>query len=169
MQLELRLLAERNLDDFAREMQEAFQLVVEEGFENDGLPVLPRQDIDAALVRRDACALEAVVGDERVGGAILFLDEEGREHECAFLYVKKDAHGRGVGTSLWKAIEGRYPDASAWRLCTPYFEIRNIYFYLKKCGFHIVDLFEDDCESQQGFQESSLMFSFVKRLDGRWA
>lgn len=168
MQLELRPLDEGNLDDFAKEMQDAFQLAVEEGLENDDSPILPRKDIDAAIVRPDACALEAVVGDERVGGAVLFLDKEDHEHECALLYVKKGVHNRGVGTLLWEAIERSYPDAVAWRLCTPYFETRNIYFYLRKCGFHIVDLFEDGQGVQRGVQESSLMFSFMKRFDGNW-
>lgn len=169
MQLELRPLGGENLEEFAREMQDAFQLAAEGGLENGDSPVLPRRDIDGALARPDACALEAVVGGERVGGTILFLDEERREHECAFLYAKKGMHNEGIGTLLWEAIEGRYPDAAAWRLCTPYFEVRNIHFYLKKCGFHIVDVFEDDQEVQQGDGENSLlMFSFLKRLDGKW-
>jgi len=28
-----------------------------------------------------------------------------------------------------------------WETCTPYFEQRNIHFYVNKCGFHIVEFF----------------------------
>ena len=31
-----------------------------------------------------------------------------------------------------------YPDTKVWETCTPYFEKRNIHFYVNKCGFHIV-------------------------------
>jgi catechol 2,3-dioxygenase-like lactoylglutathione lyase family enzyme len=30
------------------------------------------------------------------------------------------------------------PDTKVWETCTPYFEKRNIHFYVNKCGFHIV-------------------------------
>ena len=169
MELELRPLHASDLDAFAQEMQEAFQLAVENAPEDRQLPVLPREDIDASLAHPNAQALEAIVEGKRVGGTVLFLDEETKEHECAFLYVKKGAHGKGIGTSLWSAIEERYPEALAWRLCTPYFEVRNIHFYLRKCGFHIVDLFEEKHEESENADEKDLMFTFVKRRDGKWS
>ena len=30
-----------------------------------------------------------------------------------------------------------------WELVTPYFEVRNIHFYVNKCGFHIVEFFNE--------------------------
>jgi GNAT superfamily N-acetyltransferase len=169
MELELSPLDPKHLDAFAREMQEAFQLAVEDSPDAMKLPVLPRKDIDATLAHPNAQALEALAEGERVGGTVLFFDDESKEHKCALLYVKKGSHGRGVGTALWKAIERRYPDAAAWRLCTPYFEVRNIHFYLRKCGFHIVDLYREEFEGQEGVGQGELMFSFLKRLDGRWS
>jgi GNAT superfamily N-acetyltransferase len=169
MELELRPLDARSFDGFAQEMQEAFQLAIEDAPEEKAPPVLPRKDIDASLAHPNAQALEAICKGERVGGAVLFLNEETMEHECALLYVKKDSHSKGVGTALWKAIEKRYPETVAWKLCTPYFEVRNINFYLKKCGFRIVDLFEEMHKESGYADKRDLMFSFVKRLDGKWS
>ena len=169
MAIELKTLEKDDAERFASEMQAAFQLAVDDAPESAPLPVLPRRDIDASLAHEGAEALVAWEDGEPVGGAIIFPDQETREHECALLYVAARAHGKGIGTRLWSAIEEHYPDAKAWRLCTPCCEQRNIHFYLRKCGFHIVDLFEDstagtDCPAE----ERDMMFSFLKRLDGRW-
>lgn len=32
-----------------------------------------------------------------------------------------------------------YPDTKVWETYTPYFEKRNIHFYVNKCKFHIVE------------------------------
>ncbi len=169
MDVTLEPLQPQDTDAFAAEMQEAFQLAVDAVSDDEPLPVLPRQDIDESLANPGAVALVATCEGRRVGGTVLFLDEKTHEHACALLYVRADAHGRGIGAALWKAIEKRYPDALAWKLCTPYFEVRNIHFYLRKCGFHIVDLVSDpETGPADASGKGSLMFSFVKRLDGRW-
>ena len=31
----------------------------------------------------------------------------------------------------------------AWETITPYFEKRNVHFYVNKCGFHIVEFFNE--------------------------
>lgn len=170
MKLELKPLQAEDTDRFASEMQEAFQLAVGQSDEKMPLPVLPRCDIDASLAHPQAEALVAWLDGRPVGGAVIFPNQETKEYECALLYVAAAEHGEGIGSELWQAIEAYYPDAAAWTLCTPYFETRNIHFYLRKCGFRIVDLFEeaDKGEEHHG-DERGYMFSFVKRLDGRWA
>ena len=37
----------------------------------------------------------------------------------------------------WKEIEATYPETKIWETYTPYFEKRNIHFYVNKCGFQI--------------------------------
>lgn len=63
-----------------------------------------------------------------------------------------------------------------WETCTPYFEKRNIHFYVNRCDFHIVEFFNShhpdphDPESgeknayggEDGFDG---MFRFEKRMD----
>ena len=61
------------------------------------------------------------------------------------LCVKNGAQSKGIGFEIWKQIEEKYPNTIKWHTCTPYFETRNIYFYVNKCGFHITK-FENDRE-----------------------
>lgn len=58
-----------------------------------------------------------------------------------FLYIKANAQGKGIGTKAWKAIEEAFPETKVWELYTPYFEKRNIHFYVNKCGFKIVEFY----------------------------
>ena len=46
---------------------------------------------------------------------------------------------------------------------TPYFEVRNIHFYVNKCGFHIVEFFNEHhpAPSDSGM-DKDLSFRFVK-------
>ena len=37
----------------------------------------------------------------------------------------------------WLAVEALHPETKVWETCTPYFEKRNIHFYVNKCGFQI--------------------------------
>lgn len=170
MKLELKNLQAHDADRFASEMQEAFQLAVDHAGEKTPLPVLPRTDIDESLANPQAEALVAWMDGRPVGGTVIFANRETREYECALLYAAAAEHSKGIGTELWQAIEAHYPDAVAWTLCTPYFETRNIHFYLRKCGFHIVDLIEEPDKDEKHYgDERDYMFSFIKRLDGRWA
>ena len=69
---------------------------------------------------------------------------------------------------MWKKIEELYPDTKIWETCTPYFEKRNIHFYVNKCGFQI-DQFWCECfqpkneipEEDNDYGPSE-MFRFVK-------
>lgn len=38
-------------------------------------------------------------------------------------------------------MEKLHPEVKVWETVTPYFEKRNIHFYVNRCGFHIVEFF----------------------------
>lgn len=69
-----------------------------------------------------------------------------------------------------------YPDTKVWETCTPYFEKRNIHFYVNKCGFHIDEFWceyykPDLAFSDEGFDDMTEegpdeMFSFIKVMKG---
>ena len=50
------------------------------------------------------------------------------------------------GYAAWCAVEQLNPEVKVWETCTPYFEKRNIHFYVNKCGFHIVEFVRGDDE-----------------------
>ena len=64
-----------------------------------------------------------------------------------------------------------YPQVRIWETVTPYFEKRNIHFYVNRCGFHIVEFYNshnpdpndpdgEERESDNQFPEG--MFRFEK-------
>ena len=67
----------------------------------------------------------------------------GQHNHLDLLYVKSGVQGKGIGKSIWYAVEKLYPDTKVWETCTPYFEKRNIHFYVNICGFHITELFNE--------------------------
>ena len=75
------------------------------------------------------------------------------------------------GYGAWQAVEALHPETKVWETFTPYFEKRNIHFYLNKCGFKIVEFFTtqhpldlppQNDEEQDGPDE---MFRFVKVME----
>ncbi len=128
---------------FKRDMQEAFQRGAEAEF-GPCPEILPVSHIDRSLSAPGAAAFKAVDSGsgELVGGAVVQVPAEGEgAYHLDFLYVRHGAQGRGVGQALWSALEARYPEATLWETHTPYFEKRNIHFYVNRCGFHIVEFF----------------------------
>lgn len=132
-------LALHELKQFKSDMQEAFQ----KGFEavygkTEGI-VLPEKDIDRSLNEKGAIAYKGVIDGNMVGGAVVVIDEKTQHNHLHLLYVKHGIQTKGIGFSIWNEIEKLHPNTKLWETCTPYFEKRNIHFYINKCGFHIVE------------------------------
>ena len=139
-------LSEEHTIAFKEEMQEAFQHGFEaynkDAEETNQWQVLPDKDFYQSLEAEGAEAYEAVSEDgQRVGGAIITTN--GNMGELAFLYVKVSVQSKGIGQSIWKAIEAMHPEIEVWETCTPYFDRRNIHFYINRCGFHAVEFFNE--------------------------
>ena len=60
----------------------------------------------------------------------------------SYLYIDFDTiQGKGIGKFIWSEIEKKHPNTKVWETVTPYFEKRNIYFYVNLCKFSIVEFF----------------------------
>ena len=138
---ELIPLCEEHIKQFKIDMQESFQQGAVEGFGEMDEQILPESHIDRSLTAKGSVAYEAVVDGISVGGAIVVINEETQHNHLDFLFVKVGIQSKGVGQAIWKAIEELYPETKVWETSTPYFEKRNIHFYVNKCGFHIVEFY----------------------------
>ena len=76
-------------------------------------------------------------GDMLVGGALVSIKDTVTGYLELF-FIAGNAEGKGIGAKVWKLIENAYPNVNVWETATPYFQKRNIHFYVNKCGFHIV-------------------------------
>lgn len=160
-----------DLTQFKLDMQEAFQRGAMEGnypIEGDEI-ILPEADIDRSLHTSGANAYKAVdENDTMVGGAIVVINTKTKRNHLDFLYVKHGVQSKGIGKFIWFELERLYPDTRVWETCTPYFEKRNIHFYVNICHFHIVEFFNayhpapDFRNDAQGEEDG--MFGFEKKM-----
>ena len=163
-------LAPSDLTQFKSDMQEAFQKGFEDVYgKTDGI-VLPERDIDRSLEEPGAISYKAVVDGQMAGGAVVVIDEATQHNHLHLLYVKSGIQAKGIGFAIWTAIEKLHPHTKVWETCTPYFEKRNIHFYVNKCGFHIVEYqcrFNHTLEVEEDFigDGNEGMFVFQKQME----
>ena len=130
--------------------------------------IISRKTIEQCIDRQDARTYRIVADGEKVGGMILRINRETQINELEILFVNPEAHSKGIGSGAWLAAEALYPETRIWKTCTPYFEKRNIHFYVNKCGFQIDEFwcayFRPDHElPDEDLDEGpDEMFSFVK-------
>lgn len=159
-------LCEEQIQQFKKDMQASFQLGAVEEFGEIEYEILPESHIDRSLSAEGSVAYEAVMDGLSVGGAIVVIENETQHNHLDFLYVKTGVQGRGVGKAIWQKIEALHPETKVWETCTPYFEKRNIHFYVNCCGFHIVEFFhryhKDPQEEESDNEYFDGMFRFEK-------
>ncbi len=80
--------------------------------------------------------------------------------------------------AAWCEVEKLHPEVTLWETVTPYFEKRNIHFYVNRCGFHIVEFYNNhhpdpnDPDSSETLDEQVSqcpegMFRFEKRIENQ--
>ena len=137
--------------------------------DDDG-EIISRHTIEHCLDEENNEAYRIILDGRLVGGAVLKIDPQTRHNHLELFFVSPEEHSKGIGYGAWLAIEALHPETKIWETCTPYFEKRNIHFYVNKCGFHIVEFFnahnidpncppEEACDPAEGPDE---MFRFVK-------
>ena len=169
MNIILRPVRKDELAEYKSEMQKAFQFGAEAEFGKTDMQILPETDIDRSLSAEGSIAYAAVIGNEIIGGAIVVIDEHTQHNHLDFLFVKVGVQSKGVGQSIWLEIERLHPDTRVWETCTPYFEKRNIHFYINRCGFHAVEFFNSkhpdphECgKPDMGNNNDGCLFRFEK-------
>ncbi len=166
MDFQLLPLEEADLPKFKHDMQEAFQLgaaVWEEDLDEE---ILPEAHINKSLSTKGAIAYKAVVDGELLGGAIVVIN--GEHGNLDFLYVKSGTQSKGIGQMIWNTIEEKYQEVTLWETCTPYFDTRNLHFYINRCGFAAVEFYNPkhiDSKAPDGDDGLDLFFRFEKRMN----
>lgn len=130
---------------FRKNLQEAFMAGMREQLAPEPAegPIPSDADITAALEASNSVAFHIHSEGLIVGGAVVAINPGTHRNSLAFFFVKPGVHGRGIGLQAWRLIEQAFPDTITWETHTPYFEKRNIHFYVNKCGFKIVEFFNE--------------------------
>ena len=108
-----------------------------------------------------------------VGGVVIKVD--GERGELELLFVSPKAHSKGIGYAAWSEVEKLHPEVTVWETVTPYFEKRNIHFYVNRCGFHIVEFFnshhpdpnDPDLHNADTAEDMDGMFRFQKIIKSK--
>ncbi len=130
-------------NQFILDNQEAFNYgameefgLRDDHFESDG-EIISRETLENSI---DAgIAYRIMLDGRKVGGVVLKV--EGERGHLELLFVSPHEHSRGIGLAAWREVERMHPEVTVWETVTPYFEKRNIHFYVNRCGFHIVEFF----------------------------
>ncbi|MBR3357253.1 MAG: GNAT family N-acetyltransferase [Solobacterium sp.] len=138
----------------------------DEHFEEDG-EIISRETIEQSIDHGEAYRI--MLDEKPVGGVIVHIEQDRGDLEI--LFVDPEAHSKGIGYAAWCQIEKMFPSVKVWETLTPYFETRNIHFYVNRCGFHIVEFYNDHhrgpaADDAGDGDEHSLegMFRFEKRM-----
>ena len=168
-------LKEEDRDQFIQDNQEAFNYgtleefdLCDDYFEEDG-QIISRETIEQFIDSGEAYRI--MHEGQPVGGVIISVD--GGHGNLEILFVSPKVHSRGIGYAAWCAVEQLHPEVTVWETVTPYFEKRNIHFYVNRCGFHIVEFYNshqpdpNDSDKTQDSEEQfpDGMFRFEKRMN----
>lgn len=131
--------------------------------------IISRETIEQSIKNGEAYRI--MLEDLPVGGVIISV--KGEKGDLDILFTSPKEHSRGVGYAAWHEVEKLHPEVKIWETVTPYFEQRNIHFYVNRCGFHIVEFynkFHPDPNDPDGEyldlddQFPDGMFRFEKRM-----
>lgn len=141
--VELIPLLEYDYEQFVLDNQEAFRFGAMEEFglrdnhtEEDG-EIISKATIYNSINEGDAYWI--VQRHKNVGGMVVRID--GNRGYLDLLFVLPKYHSQGIGYLAWCEVEKMFPEVRIWETCTPYFEKRNIHFYVNRCGFKIIEFF----------------------------
>ena len=159
-------------NQFILDNQEAFNFgaleefgLRDDHFEEEG-EIISWETIEQSIDGGEAYRI--VLDDQPVGGVIIKVD--GNRGDLEILFVSPRVHSKGIGYAAWCAVEKLHPEVKVWETVTPYFEKRNIHFYVNRCGFHIVEFYnshhldpnDPDTAEQMEEQFPDGMFRFEK-------
>ena len=138
--------------------------------DDDG-EIISRKTIEHCIDEPNNETYRIMLDGKNVGGVILKIDNVTHHNHLEILFVLPEAHSKCIGYGAWQAVEALHPETTVWETCTPYFEKRNIHFYVNKCGFHIVEFYNEfnidlhtPKEDIHNDERPDEMFRFIKEM-----
>lgn len=128
-----------NFNEAKRMMEISFAASMHDFPDNYGANHDPEDlpSIDGILEKTEETPLVFYQDKKMVGGAVLTIKDD-NHNILSLLFVDSDYLDRGIGYRAWLEIEKRYPQTKTWTTITPPVLMRNVYFYVNKCGFQMI-------------------------------
>ena len=168
MDIKLELLKPQDEEQFIIDNQAAFNYGAEQYFNEQELEqqheeegqIISRETIINSIHQEGSIAYRILDDDKKVGGIIINLKESFGGLEIFFVIPSYES--KGVGQAAWKEVEKLHPEVKVWETVTPYFEQRNIHFYVNKLGFHIIEFYTKFLKDKDMPKGMDGMFRFQK-------
>ena len=168
MDIKLEILKPQDEEQFIIDNQAAFNYGAEQYFNEQELEqqheeegqIISRETIINSIHQEGSIAYRILDDDKKVGGIIINLKESFGGLEIFFVIPSYES--KGVGQAAWKEVEKLHPEVKVWETVTPYFEQRNIHFYLNKLGFHIIEFYTKFLKDKDMPKGMDGMFRFQK-------
>ena len=164
------MLQEEDREQFILDNQEAFRYgameefgMVDDHYEEDD-EIISRKTIEDTMDASNAEIYRIVCDGKVVGGVMLNVDRINGKGELDLLFVSPSFHNRGIGYAAWQIVERMFPEIHLWETDTPYYEKRNIHFYVNRCGFQIVEFFCSHHKDPNCPHDEEEMFHFEKHI-----
>ncbi len=162
-------------EQFILDNQESFKFgaVEEFGMRDEHIDdygeIISRETIESCIDDTNNETYRIVLDGRNVGGVILKIDKKTNHNLLEILFTSPKEHSKGIGYGAWLAAEALHPETEIWETCTPYFEKRNIHFYINKCGFSAVEFFckynvNPDEVPEKDSEGPNEMFRFIKKM-----
>lgn len=153
-------------DIFVREIQTAFDKAAVEEFGPQEESVIPREIVLSSIHEANTETFRIFANGKGIGGVVVRLNPETRRNALDLMYINPEDQGLGIGQKVWRMIEAMYPETEVWETYTPFYEKRNIHFYVNKCGFHVVEFYNPHHPSafDPGTPGGEYFFRFEKRM-----
>ena len=141
MKVELKPLEINERENFIKDLQEAFRVAAIKEFGENDEEVITKNEIEESLNSKCAQTFRITKDGKNVGGIIICINEETQCNSLELFFVNQNCQSEGVGLKAWRLCEEKFQQTKIWETVTPYFEKRNIHFYVNRCGFKIVEFF----------------------------
>ena len=176
-EIKLMLLKSEDREQFILDNQEAFNYGALEEFGlrynhfEEGEQIISRKTIEQSIDNGEAYRI--MHNNKAVGGVIVSV--EGEKGDLEILFTSPSEHSKGIGYAAWCEVEKLHPEVKVWETVTPYFEKRNIHFYVNRCGFKIVEFYNshNPDPNEPDYDEMNIddqfpdeMFRFEKVIEG---
>ena len=168
MDVRLEILKQSDEEQFIKDNQSAFNFGAAQYFNEEQLEaqheeegqIISKETIVNSIHQEGSITYNIIANNQKVGGIIINLKDDFGELEIFF--VNPSFESKGIGQSAWKEVERLHPEIKTWETVTPYFEQRNIHFYVNKLGFHIVEFYTKFLKDKDMPQGMDGMFRFQK-------
>lgn len=138
----LKPVARDDIEPFCDLMKEAFGASAPPASSPDP-EMPPENEVRDYFERPEGHVMWVMEGESRVGGVVVEVGTKSGRNMLVWFFIAPDLHSHGLGTKAWYAIERQWPETRVWGLGTPYCDKRDLNFYINKCGFHVVEFFNE--------------------------